>query len=163
MKITQFLPIVLLGLSACTTPTQAPPPATAPTAAPAAAVPQAIQAKNVLCSDLKPAAMAAHAQCVAPSAVTDARCDEILPEVVQAYQACRAIAVGGITLGVAHASLPPDASVTSNSSQSDSPVVSSTTSIQGGERSVSITINGVTHTLSDSSGPTPFPDWNPPG
>lgn len=159
MKIAHLVPIVLLGLSACTTPNQAPQPA---------AVAEAIRAKNVLCSDLKPEAMAAHAECVAPTAVTEARCDEILPEFVQTYPACRAVALGGITLDAAHvaaeagASLPHDVSVTSYSSQSDSSVISTTTSTIGGERSVSVTINGVTHTLSDSTGPTPLPDWNAP-
>jgi len=164
MKIPSLLPLVLVGLAACNA-------ATTPLSS-TAKVEKTVQAtgslaKHVLCLDLRPEALATHAICAAPTQATQttqAPCLEIKTDVLETYPQCRAVATGGIALPTANipdGPMPQNATVTSNSAGAGSTIASTTTSITGGVRSVSVTINGITHTLGSDSGPTPMPDWNP--
>ncbi len=164
MKIYHLLPVLAIALSACTTPAQAPQDASS-----AGAIPEAIKAKNVVCTHVNPAALAAYEQCAEPAdaaQTAEVLCADILPEFVTLYQACRAASLGGITFsraapapGTAPVPVSLDGSVTSYSGTEGSSVISTTTSNQDGVRSVSVTINGVTHTLSSDTEPTALPDW----
>ena len=148
MKTSYLIPALLLGLTACTAPSTSPnTPVTASAASP-------LLVKHVLCGDLKPDALATYTACQAnapATQTTDALCLDILDAVLDSYPECRAPATGGAPLvvsNIAPAPVPQDRTVTSNSRGAESRVASTTTSVIDGVRSVSITINDVTKTLS---------------
>lgn len=170
MKISHLLPVVLVGLAACTAPCPPPKSAAAPVAtAPVAAAPEKASpapmprvAKDVLCLDLKPEALPRYADCAVPvsaTQTTDAPCADILPEFLEKYQECRKVAMGGTVLPVVEPVLD-DVTITSNSRDPGVGNVSTTSSIDDGVRTVSITINDQTHTLSSNAPITPMPKWN---
>jgi len=138
------------------------PEAAAPDAA-AVAAPIIRMAKDVMCIELKPEVLANYVDCAAPAPATqttDAPCAEILPEFVDTYQECRIVAMGAPDMPKVEPVLD-DVSITSNSRDPEAVGnASTTTSIENGVRSVSITINGETHTLSSNAPITPMPKWN---